>query len=426
LAKGMIQRTDGIHFRRPANMTNEIQPQSPVSYQASFPLGPILFVTSIFYLTFVSRIILGPLLPLMERDMGWGHGEAGSLFIYIACGYSLGLLTAAYASSRLNSRSVLTLAAVTAGLSMMVVSFSTSVLTLRLCLTACGISSGMYVPTGIAVVTDLAGREHWGKATAVHELGPNLGYITGPFITEILIQFLPWRGVLGAVGGVSFLLGLIFFFFGRGGRQKGAAPDLKFLLGLVKNPSFWIMVVFFGLSVGASVGVYSLTPLFLISEAGFNHTSANIIIGLSRAFAVFVLFSAGMAVDRFGTRRATLFFLGAAGVFTLLIGVWQTSTGTVILIFLQAAFSACLFPVGFTTLAHLFQPPFRGAAISMVFFVCYPFAAGAIPSAIGHWAESFSFSSGFGILGVLFLLLLPLFLGRSGHFANSGGVITRK
>ncbi len=400
-------------------MTNEIQPNSPESQKPSFPLWPILFVTAIFYLTFVSRIILGPLLPVIEKDLGWGHGEAGSLFIYIACGYSLGLLAAAYASARLNSRSVLTLASVTAGLSMLAVSFSTSVLTMRLGLVACGISSGMYVPSGISVITDLASREQWGKATAVHELGPNLGYITAPFITEVLIYFFSWQGVLGAVGSGSVLLGVIFFFFGRGGGQRGAPPDLEFLRTLLKNRSFWVMVVFFGLSVGASVGVYSLTPLFLVSEAGLDHGSANLIIGLSRVFAVFVLFSAGMAVDRFGTRRATLFFLASAGLFTLLIGVWQTSTGTVILIFLQAAFSACLFPVGFTTLAHLFPPPFRSAAISMVFFVCYPFAAGAIPSAIGHWAESFSFSSGFGILGVLFLLLLPLFLWGGNHFANS-------
>jgi fucose permease len=69
-----------------------------------FPLLPILFITSIFYLTFVSRVIMGPLLPVIEKEMGWGHGQAGSIFLYVATGYGFGLLFAGLVSSRLNHR----------------------------------------------------------------------------------------------------------------------------------------------------------------------------------------------------------------------------------------------------------------------------------------------------------------------------------
>src|SRR5208337_5632189 len=132
---------------------------------------------------------------------------------------------------------------------------------------------------GIATITELASKEHWGKAMAVHELGPNLGYITAPLIAEGLIKFLPWRGVLGAVGIWSILMGVIFFAFGRGGNQKGTPPNLEFMRKVVQSPSFWIMVAVFTTSIGASIGVYSLMPLFLVSGAGFDRGWANTLIG---------------------------------------------------------------------------------------------------------------------------------------------------
>jgi NNP family nitrate/nitrite transporter-like MFS transporter len=400
-------------------MNNEIQSHSLTARPSHFPLGPILLVTGIFYLTFVSRAIMGPLLPVIEKDMGWGHGAAGSLFIYIAAGYSLGLLSVGYISSRLNYRHMITLAGIMVGLAMLGISYSTSVLTMHLGLVIAGISAGFYVPSGIATITDLASKEQWGKAMAVHELGPNLGYITAPLIAEGLIKFLPWRGVLGAIGIWSILMGAIFFLFGRGGNQKGAPPNLEFMRRVVQNPSFWIMVAVFTTSIGASIGVYSLMPLFLVSEAGFDRGWANTLIGLSRVCATIVLFSSGMIADRFGPQRAIIFFLATTGLFTLLMGYSQNSACTVVFAFLQASSGACIFPVAFTILSHIFPAQFRGAAVSLVFFISFPLAAGVIPLAIGHWAEAFSFSSGFCLLGLFFLLLLPLFLRGGSHFTIS-------
>ncbi len=60
-----------------------------------FPVGAIAFLTGIFYLNFVSRVMLGPFLPLIEQELGLGHGGAGSLFFFIQIGYAAGLLGSA-------------------------------------------------------------------------------------------------------------------------------------------------------------------------------------------------------------------------------------------------------------------------------------------------------------------------------------------
>ncbi len=54
----------------------------------SASLGPLLFLAAIFLINFLSRIIFGPLLVVMEQDLHLGHQEAGGLFLIITTGYS--------------------------------------------------------------------------------------------------------------------------------------------------------------------------------------------------------------------------------------------------------------------------------------------------------------------------------------------------
>jgi MFS family permease len=78
-------------------------------------------------------------------------------------------------------------------------------------------------------------------------------------------------------------------------------------------------------------------------------------------------------------------------------------------LFLQAASVVCLFPIGFTIISLLFPSELRSVAVSLIIFMGFLLGGGMIPAALGHWAEAFSFSSGFMLLGLLFLALLPFF-----------------
>ena len=59
--------------------------------------------------------------------------------------------------------------------------------------------------------------------------------------------------------------------------------------------------------------------------------------------------------------------------------------------------------------SFLFPSELRSVAVSLIIFLGSLFGGGLIPAALGHWAEGFSFSSGFVLLGLLFLALLPFF-----------------
>jgi MFS family permease len=97
------------------------------------------------------------------------------------------------------------------------------------------------------------------------------------------------------------------------------------------------------------------------------------------------------------------------GLSILLLGLFRGPGVTGALLFLQAASVVCLFPIGFTMVSFLFPSELRSVAVSLIIFLGSLFGGGLIPAALGHWAEGFSFSSGFVLLGLLFLALLPFF-----------------
>jgi NNP family nitrate/nitrite transporter-like MFS transporter len=377
---------------------------------------PLLILAGIFYLNFVSRVVLAPLLPVIEGELGMGHGEAGSLFFFIAAGYGMGLLGSGFISSRLSHRHVITLSTIGVGGSILVVSRFTSVNGMHAGLVLLGIFAGFYIPSGIATLTGLVSKEHWGKALAIHELAPNLGFITAPLLSEALLKLFSWRESLAMLGFLSMFMSILFFFFGRGGKERGEPPRLQSMHKIARNPSFWIMAALFTVSIGSSVGVYTMMPLFLVSERGMEREWANMLIGLSRTFGIGVLFFSGLIIDRVGPKQAMTIFLTATGVFTLLLGLVHGSVTTPALVFLQAAATACLFPVGFTIISLVFPPHLRGGAVSLIMFIGFLIGGGAIPSAIGHWAEAFSFSSGFSLWGFFILAMLILFLRTATRF----------
>lgn len=375
-----------------------------------FPWVPIFLLTSIFYLNFTSRVMLAPLLPIIEQDLGIGHGGAGSLFLYIAVGYGMGLLGSGFVTSRLSHRLTIAWAIMMVGLALLAVSWSTSIGGMRISLVIIGIFAGFYVPSGIATLTDLTSQEHWGRALAIHELGPNLGYITVPLLAEGLLKFLSWRGTLAVMGAASIFMGALFLFAGKGGSQKGQPPNWSLMQKIMTSPPYWMMAALFTVSIGSSIGLYTMIPLYLVNELGMDRTLANPLIGFSRIFGVIVLFFSGFIADRIGPKNALTLFLVTTGIFTLLFGVVHNPIGLPILMFLQAASTACLFPVGFTILSLIFPLRLRSIAVSLVMVIAFSLGGGVVPSGLGHWAETFSFSSGFALLGFLFLVLLPLFL----------------
>jgi len=378
-------------------------------------LGPLFFLVGIFLLNFLARVILSPLMPLIEKDLGIGHDEAGSIFLLMYFGYCTGLLASGFVSSRLSHRKTIFLSSIAVGLALLILSISHHLWAIRSSLIFLGMAAGFYLPSGVATVTELVRPEHWGKAIAIHELAPSLGFVMAPLLAEVLLGFFSWRGVLSVTGIGAIVAGAIFVLWGKGGTLPGEAPDSRTLRSILGKPSFWIMIVLFSLGIGASFGVYSMVPLYLVSEKGMERTWANTLLGLSRISTIVMVLLAGWVTDRLGARRVLKIVFLANGLATMILGV-VSGTWIIVLLFVQPMIATCFFPAGFAALSRIGSERIRSVAISFTASLGILLGGGVIPAGLGVIGELGSFSLGFILLGAL--LFFGVILERYLELAN--------
>jgi NNP family nitrate/nitrite transporter-like MFS transporter len=363
-----------------------------------YQMVPLLFLVGIFFLNFLSRIVLSPLLPTVEKDLKIGHEEAGSFFFMISFGYCIMLLGSSFISSRLSHRKTIVLSTVALGGALLFVGLGHQLWMVRLGLFTLGMAAGLYLPSGIATLTELVNPKDWGKAISIHELAPNLSFVVAPLIAEILLRWFSWQGIFTLFGIFSILTGILFFLFGRGGRFCGESLNVRTLRIILKEPSFWVMMALFSLGIGGTFGMFAMFPLYLVSEKGMDQAWANTLVGLSRISPVGVAILSGWVTDRLGPKRTLKVIFLANGIAVMLLGA-ASESWIVLLIFLQPMLASSFFPPGFAALSRIGGPQFKSIAVSLTMPVSFLLGGGAIPAMIGFIGEVKSFSIGFIILG---------------------------
>jgi NNP family nitrate/nitrite transporter-like MFS transporter len=378
-------------------------------------MGPLLFLVGIFFLNFLSRIILSPLMPTVEGDLKIGHDEAGALFLLISLGYCLGLLSSGFVSSRIQHRRTILLSSIAVGGALMVVSISHNLWGIRFGLILVGMAAGLYLPSGIATVTELVRPEHWGKAIAIHELAPNLSFFLAPLLAEALLGLSSWREVLMLTGIASMAAGGVFAFFGKGGALPGETPNLGTLRTILGERSFWIMISLFSLGIGASFGVYTMMPLYLVVEKGMDRPWANTLVGLSRASTLGFSILSGWVTDRIGPKKTLWGVFMTTGIATILLGL-VSGSWIILPVFAQPILATAFFPPGFAALSRVGSKKIKSVAVSLTMPVGFLVGGGVIAAGIGIMGKMGSFSLGISLFGVL--LFLGVLLVRYLKFSN--------
>jgi len=363
-------------------------------------LGQLFLLTLLFFTSFMARIVPAPLMPAIEKDLNITHAEAGSLFLILSIGYFITLMGSGFVSARLTHRWTMVLSTICTGFTLLSTAGSEGVWGIRIGLFLTGLSTGLYLPSAIAAITEFMSPRHWGKAIAIHEVAPNLAFVIAPLFAEAVLGLSSWKTAMAVLGVGAFLSGGIFAFFGRSGVASGEAPNLRSIGILGRQSSYWLMILFFGLGIGGSLGAYTMLPLFMVSAHGLERDFANTLLALSRIPGVLAAFVSGWFTDRFGPKRTILGVLALNGLLTMMLGM--VSTGWLpCLVFVQPALAVCFFPAGFAAISLVAPPGARNIAVSMVTPFGFILGAGAAPALIGWASHLHSFRAGFLIVGAL-------------------------
>jgi len=391
-----------------------IEKNCPIPEPFGRNLGSIIFIAFLFFLGFISRFIFAPLMPIIEQEQGITHSQAGSLFLMMSIGFFIAQVCSGFLASRINHRGNLIVSGMGVGLALLVYNISGSLWTIRGIMIMLGMAAGLHLPSAIATITAMVQREDWGKALAIHQLAPPLSLISGPLVVAFFLQFLPWKGLLTIIGIVAILATAACFRYGQQGGFPGDSPRLELIKTVFSHRSYWILILLFALGIGASVGIYTMLPLFLITEHGIDPEWANLLVGLSQISGLFMTFVSGWVNDKIGTKKAIAAAMILAGVATILLGT-MPRPWVVVIIFIQTALITSYFPPAFAALARIVHPNLRSVATSITTPPAFLIGGGLLPTAIGYMGQTVSFGLGIALTGglvVIGAILVPFIVLR--------------
>ncbi|MCE5253120.1 MAG: MFS transporter [Actinomycetia bacterium] len=366
-------------------------------------LGTVVFITVVFLLAFLARLIFSPLMPAIQEDpaMGVASGQAGALFLLGAIGMLAGSFLAPLFYSSLNHRHTLILSLFVMAATLVGAYFADSLWGLRAVFFVLGACFGLHQPSSMATLTATVRREDWSRALSIQQLAPPLALVTGPLITVALLTWFSWDEVLLWIAGIIALVAVVFYFATPGiGSFQGEPPSPSAIKPVVSTRSFWVMIFLFALGMGAQVGVYTMLPLYLHQERDMTVASANTLLGLANLAPLVTVFVSGWVTSRLGEKRTMAIALVLTGVAAIFVGL-LSGVGMKICVVLMAAMAVCYFPPAFAALSRIVQPNYRSLAAAFCPPTGFVLGGGLLPLALGYMGQSWSFSTGIIIIGAV-------------------------
>ncbi len=371
--------------------------------------GMVAFVTLLFLLNYMDRAIFGPLLPVFELEFGLDHATATRLLLFTSVGYSVSFLASTFTAPMFRPKQLVCLSLFACGAVMLCIATAQSALWAGLMFVALGMAAGQYFASAMATVRSLVDAGNWGKALAVHELGPTVSFILAPLAARWGSLYLGWRGVVAVMGGLSMAAAICYLVFGKGGSKKPPPVSLASIGGALRSRPLMLFTYLMVVAIAGEFAPYSILTLHLTEDRHLSPDAAAAILSSSRLLSPFAVLLGGWLTQFFGLVRTLFIFLSLYALGMILMAL--PSHGMLLTgLFLQPVATAMLFPPVFLTLSEFFADSEMPMLISISTPVASFAGMGIMPSILGLLGKYLSFNAGFVLMAAMALAAIPLII----------------
>jgi MFS family permease len=359
----------------------------------------LLLFWSLWFLNFSTRTVLSPLLPIFENDLHISHARAGSIFLFLAVGYTTSLLFSNWITPRIGFKKPIAMGFMVLVGALLFLVFTRTYWGLSAVAFFLGFGAGLYLPCALPLLTSTIPPERWGKAIAFHETAASSSLLLIPLLAAAALRFLHWSWLVAVLSGLCLAATVVFLIRSPDPRPKG--EEKSPFSRVLRRRDFWIMATLWSFAAASGLGLYNLIPLFLVNEKGLSLDLANSIFGLSRMGGLVVTFLAGFLIDRIGVKRVLLLSLMASGFSVTGMALAHSFPLLVFMLVFQATFMPVFFPAALVTISKLTnfgdRSSFAGATVALGVV----FGTGVAPTLLGTVADVWSFQVGMLVQGLL-------------------------
>ena len=359
----------------------------------------LLLFWSLWFLNFSTRTVLSPLLPIFEQELHITHALAGSIFLFLAVGYTSSLLVSNWITPRIGFKKSIAIGFIVLIGALLCLVFTGTYWGLGVVAFLLGFGGGLYLPCALPLLTSTIHPDKWGKAIAFHETAASFSILAIPLLAAAALRFLHWKSLVVVLSGLCLAVTVVFLIRSPDPRPK--VEEKSPFSRVLRRRDFWVMGTLWGFAAAGGLGLYNLIPLFLVNEKGVSIEVANTIFGLTRIGGLVVTFLAGFLIDRIGVKRVLLLSLLASGFSITGMALAENFLLLVTMLVLQATFMPIFFPAGLVTISKLTTFSDRSAFAGAVVAFGVVFGTGITPTLLGTVADVWSFQVGMMVQGLL-------------------------
>ena len=359
----------------------------------------LLLFWSLWFLNFSTRTVLSPLLPIFESELHISHALAGSIFLFLAVGYTSSLLASNWFTPRIGFKKSIAAGFLILTGALVALVFTRTYWGLGAVAFVLGFGAGLYLPSALPLLTSTIHPDRWGKAIAFHETAATSSILVIPLLAAAALRFLHWKWLVAVLSGLCLAATIVFL--ARSPDLRPKEEEKTPFSRVLRRRDFWIMAILWSFAAAGGLGLYNLMPLFLVNERGLPIDLANSIFGLSRIGGLVVTFLAGFLIDRFGVKRVLLISLLASGFSITGIALAESFPLLVTMLVFQATSIPVFFPAGLVAVSKLTGFGDRSAFAGATVAVGVVFGLGIAPTLLGTAADLWSFQAGMLVQGLL-------------------------
>jgi NNP family nitrate/nitrite transporter-like MFS transporter len=361
---------------------------------------------SLWFLNFSVRMSFSPLLPIIEEELAITHAVAGSLFSFMAVGSTISVFMSGWVSKHIGYKRSIIFSFIALALVSLCLKYAHTYYFFAGCALLIGLTAGIYLPCVVPLITSIVSRVNWGKAIAFHDTAASFSFFAVPILVALTISVYHWHSFFVMLSGACVLCIVLFWIFAPDPRpQEEKKSSYSTVL---RRPDFWVITIIWIMAAMATAGIYTIIPLFLVTEKGMQVETANTIFGVSRIGGVFATILVGFLVDRFAIKKilfTILFITGLATVGMALAHVLWLLVGMLVI---QATVSMVFFPAAITAISSITLPEERTTFIGAILAVSSLFSFGIFPVGLGAVADKWNFQIGILAMGILIILSCAL------------------